>query len=310
MVMKKKPDLVIMDINMPNMGGFQATRRIMEISPTPIVLVSAFWDPKEVTTTFKAFEAGALTVLEKPRGFGNTDNEQSVRELIQTVKLMSEVKVVTRRPDRKPKETVTTALSHIEPQLSQTEVKLVAIGASTGGPIVLKTIFSLLPKDFSVPILVVQHIAEGFLEGFTKWLTKTTGITIHIATHDEFPLPGNAYFAPSNYDMGLNRSGRLSLRKGNNSSKGICPSVSYLFRSVTDVLGPHAAGVLLTGMGSDGVYALKSMKESGAITIVQDEETSIVFGMPGMAIEKGAAQYVLPPEKIVHTIEMIVNKNH
>ena len=301
MVSRTKPDVVVMDINMPIMNGFQATRRIMETSPVPIVLVSASYDTKEAATTFQAIEAGALTVMEKPVGTEDPNHEQSAKELIQTVKLMSEVKVVTRRPHFLRKEAVPVAPLQPKPQPKPAKVKLVAIGASTGGTLVLQTILLRLPRDFPVPVVIVQHIADGFIQGLAEWLYQTTGFPVHIATHGESLLPGHAYLAPDNFHMEVNSIKQISLSKAEKEN-GLRPSVSYLFRSNANAFDKNAIGVLLTGMGADGAKELRLKKDKGAVTIAQDEKTSLVFGMPARAIEMGAAQYVLPSDKIAEAL--------
>ena len=302
---RKKPDVIIMDINMPKMNGFEATRRIMETHPVPIVIVSTSWDAKEVETMFRAMEAGAVAVLEKPRGIGHPDYEDMARELVQTVKLMSEVKVVRRwaRPPRT--EAVPATPQKVELKQTPADIKLVAIGASTGGPQILQTILSRLPKDFSAPVLIVQHIAAGFLEGLVEWFNQTTNLPIHIAIHGERILYGHAYLAPDDFHMGVERGGQIALSK-DEPENGLRPSVSNLFRSVASVFGKKAVGVLLSGMGKDGAEELKLMKEKGIVTIVQDKESSIVHGMPGEAIRLDAATYVLPPDKIAATLGRLV----
>ncbi len=299
----KKPDVITMDIDMPGMNGFEATRRIMEITPTPIVIVSASYDPKEVTTTFQAIEAGALAIVGKPKGIGHSDLEQSAREFMQTVKLMSEVKVVRRWPKRND------VVSVIEPRLElkrvPREIRVVAIGASTGGPIVLQTILALLPKTFPVPVLIAQHMASGFTEGFAQWLTESTGFPVHVAVDGQNPTFGNAYVAPDGFHLRLDKVGRIGLTK-DEPENGLRPSASYLFRSVLNIFGANAVGILLSGMGKDGAEELKLMKEKGALTIVQDKETCVVFGMPGEAVKLDAASYVLPPEKIAAALKTLV----
>jgi two-component system, chemotaxis family, protein-glutamate methylesterase/glutaminase len=296
-VREKKPDLVTMDINMPKMDGFEATRRIMETAPTPIVIVSASWDPKEVEKTFQAVEAGALAVLEKPVGVNHPNYERLTKELIRTVKLMSEVKVVRRRWEGKHRTDIPEAALIGAPMPGIMEVKAVAIGASTGGPQAIEAVLSGLPKAFPAPLLIVQHISAGFVQGFADWLANASGLPVKIAAHDEYPLPGHVYIAPDDVQMGMDRTGRISLNKGE-PENGLRPSVSHLFRSVATVCGRNAVGVLLTGMGKDGACELKLMKEKGAMTIAQSKESCIVFGMPGEAVALNAAAYLLSPVKI------------
>lgn len=296
-----KPDVITMDINMPKMNGLEATKRIMETDPMPIVIVSGSWDPEEVATTFKAMEAGALAVLSRPKGIGHAEHEKNTKELIQTVKLMSEVKVVRRW--HKPQKGLEAVLElpSIKPQ-PQTDIQMVAIGASTGGPIAIQTILSRLPRDLPAPILIVQHMAAGFTEGLVEWLAQSTGFSIHVAAHGEHIVPGHAYMAPEGFHMGIEEGNRIALCK-DEPENGLRPSVSYLFRSVANLFGQAAVGVLLAGMGKDGADGLKLMREKGAVTIVQDEETSAVYGMPGEALKLNAATYVLPPEGIAAALE-------
>jgi two-component system chemotaxis response regulator CheB len=209
------------------------------------------------------------------------------------------VKVVRRWPRLRPVETPSVAALSTELQFrpARTSVRLVAIGASTGGPPVLQTILAGLPRDFPVPILIVQHIAEGFTHYFVEWLTQSSKLPIHLPTHGQQVLPGHVYVAPDGWQMAITADGRIQLVKAA-TENGLRPSVSYLFRSVIRAYNSGGVGVLLTGMGRDGASELKLMKDEGAVTIVQDRETSAVYGMPGEAVRLGGASYVLSPEMI------------
>ncbi len=307
MVQVHRPDVVTMDIHMPKMDGFEATRKIMETHPVPIVIVSASWNPEEVDKTFRTMEAGAVAALEKPRGMGHPNANGSVKELIQTVKLMSEVKVVRRwakhrhlKPEPPARERADTPTAKTD-----SDVRMVAIGASTGGPLVLQTILSGLPKDFPVPIVIVQHIATGFLAGLKDWLDRNTSLNVRIAENKETVQPGRAYLAPDGFQMGIDRYGRVVLNK-DVPQFSLCPSVSYLFQNMIESYGHKAVCVLCTGMGRDGADEMKAIRSKGGITIAQDKETSIVHGMPGEAIKMGGATFVLPShqiaEKLVHLV--------
>ncbi|MGA8428552.1 MAG: chemotaxis-specific protein-glutamate methyltransferase CheB [Candidatus Sulfotelmatobacter sp.] len=294
-----RPDIITMDVHMPRMNGFDATRRIMETRPTPIVMVSGAADATDTAKAFHAIECGALAVLAKPTGIGDPTHEQSTAELVRTVKLMSEVKVVRRWPRYRPSELlpVFTPAAQFHLQSVHAQVRIVAMGASTGGPPVLQTILSELPTDFPVPILIVQHIAAGFTRGFVDWLANSSSLTVQLASSGQLAVPGHVYVAPDGVHLAVGADGRLQLHS-DELENGLRPSVSYLFRSVAKAYGPSAVGVLLTGMGRDGAAELRLMKDHGAITIAQDQETSVVHGMPGEAIKMGGATYILPSEKI------------
>ena len=305
---KTKPDVIAMDIHMPRLNGLEATRIIMQTVPTPIVIISASWNPEEVQLTFQAMEAGALAVLEKPVGPGHSDAQYMVREVIQTVRAMSEVPVVRRwgkqrnRSADTVKDDTDRTVSHVE------NIAVIGIGASTGGPPVLATILSGLPKDYPIPILVVQHIAEGFLKGLVKWLQDASSITICMATHGEMLEPGRVYLAPDRVHLGVTHSGRHIALNDSPPENGVRPAICYLFRSLANAYGEKACGVLLTGMGQDGAQGLYVMQQQGALTIAQDKTSSVIHGMPGEAIRLGAATHVLPPEAILAQLKRLAPK--
>ena len=291
-----KPDVITMDIHMPRLNGFETTRRIMETNPVPIIIVSGSYFTDDADKTFRAIEAGALTIVRKPRGVGHPEFQDNAAELIRTVKMMSEVKVVRRWP--KPRRELPPPPLPVNAGRATTpEIRVVAIGASTGGPAVLQEIFSALPKDLAVPILVVQHMATGFMENFVKWLSAATGFPARVATQGEPLSPGQAYFAPDGLHLQVSRDLRAVLTN-DPPENGLRPAVSRLFRSVAETFGSRGMGVILTGMGRDGADDLKLLKMKGAVTVAQDQESSIIFGMPGEAVRLEAAEFVLAPERI------------
>jgi two-component system, chemotaxis family, protein-glutamate methylesterase/glutaminase len=297
-VKRYKPDVITMDIYMPRMDGFEATRQIMATQPTPIVIVSGSSRVKEVAFSFRGIEAGALAVVGRPAGINNDEFDSSAKELVQTVKLMSEIKVVRRwNRIKKDKSTAGALLTDIRLKEAPAEIQAVAMGASTGGPLALQTILCGLPKDFPVPVLIVQHIVPGFIPGFVDWLAGSSAFPVKVAADFEYAVPGHAYVAPDGVQMALKRGNQIRLVK-DEAIQGLCPSVGYLFRSVADALEQNAIGVLLTGMGTDGARELKIMKDKLALTIAQDEESSVIHGMPGEAIRIGAVTYVLPLSRI------------
>jgi two-component system chemotaxis response regulator CheB len=302
---RNRPDLISMDVHMPKMDGFEATRNIMETNPVPIIIVTGSTSMIEIETSFQALEAGALTVIQKPEGIGHPAYEARSKELISTVKLMSEIKVVRRWARLRRKEP--GAYISAPAQITPVDIRVVAIGASTGGPPVIQQILSGLPKEFPAPVLIVQHMAAGFIQGFAEWLGQTSGLSVHVAIDGSRILSGHVYIAPENVQMKVGSNGRLSC-SDNRPENGLCPSVSSLFRSVAEVFGNSAVGILLTGMGKDGAEELKLMREKGAVTISQDEESSVVFGMPGEAVKLNAAKYVLPPAGISDLLGQLAKK--
>jgi two-component system chemotaxis response regulator CheB len=289
---KLEPDIVTMDIRMPKMNGFQAIRRIMAESPRPIVVLTSTESDLELGISSKALEAGALMVMGKPHGLPGEDPKAD--HLIAQVKAMAGVKVVTRRWWLEEK---TPALQHTEPALrpSPGPVRLIAIGASTGGPPALQAILSQLPAD--LPVVVVQHISLGFVQGLARWLNETTPLRVRVAENGKILQPGTVYLAPDDRHLLVTAGGQARL-KASPPVGGHRPSATVLFQSVAQSYGSAAVGVLLTGMGKDGAQGLRALRDAGAHTIAQDEATCVIFGMPKEAITLGAVEEVLSLEQI------------
>ncbi len=296
----ERPDIITMDIHLPGINGFEATRTIMETTPVPIVIVTSSCDMRTLENSFKAIDAGALSVLEKPQGIGHPNFTKNVKDLITTIKLMSEIKVVRRWSQKqRTMQSEETIDRNIVPASSKVEV--VAIGASTGGPPVIERILSGLPKTFAPPILIVQHMTEGFIRGFTEWLGQTSALPVHLAFNGSIARGGHVYIAPDNLHMKIDPGGRIACLSGS-PKNGVRPSVSILFETVALRYGKNAVGVLLTGMGKDGAEELKVMRDKGAITIAQDEQTSAVYGMPKEAVKLDAAKYILPVDRVASVL--------
>jgi len=302
LVDKLRPDVISMDINMPIMDGFETTRRIMSSHPTPIVVVSSMYDDDAVALSFKAIDAGALNIINKPSVTSGEGQSRVAQDMLNMFKAMAGVKVI-KRTYSKPAPDVNVSPVVVR---GAPKIKIVCIGASTGGPAVIQEILAGLPADFRIPIVIVQHITPGFGAGFAKWLENTTGKTVHIAGHGELPLPGHIYLAPNELHLELSLDGRL-IHTSNQCCNGVCPSVSRLFSSAIKAFGQNALGILLSGMGKDGAEELKLMRDAGAITIAQDKASSVVFGMAGEAVRLGGATHILPPHSIVSMICQLAN---
>jgi two-component system, chemotaxis family, protein-glutamate methylesterase/glutaminase len=289
-----RPDVILMDVHMPQMDGFQATRLIMERHPTPIVMATASSSKAETRGAFEALDAGALLLLDKPPAPWADGHEEAATELVRSVKLMAEVKVVRRWAAR-------PAPQDAPPRFPRVRApQVVAIGASTGGPQVLSAILAALPAPLSVPMLLVQHISDGFIAGFVEWLGTRTPMEVVLAERGDELRPGTIYVAGSDRHMGIDGD-RISFEAGP-PVNGFRPSISRLFDSVATCCGRESVGILLTGMGRDGADGLRRMRDAGALTIAQDEASSVVFGMPGEAVRLNAAVEVLSPDRIAQQL--------
>ncbi len=295
MVARLTPDLVTMDIHMPKMDGLAAVEHIMAYTPTPILVVSSSVYGSGTGRAFDALKLGALEVMRKPEPRDWEDLQRIGKDIIRKVKMLSRVKVIThlsgrKRGERRPVVPVVPVAPGRRGPL------LVAIGSSTGGPSALMTVLCSLPKDFPVPILIAQHIADGFIPGLVEWLGGGCKIKVAAAADGLQPLPGTAYLAATGRNLVFDGAAMHFAKPGHGQL--YIPSADTLFHSVAESLKSRAVGVILTGMGNDGAKGLKAMHEAGAPTIAQDEATSTVWGMPRAAAEMGAASAVLSIESI------------
>ncbi len=299
-----RPDLITMDIHMPKMDGLMATEQIMAYTPTPILVVSSSVYGEGMGRAFDALESGALEVIKKPEPSDWADLQRIGRDVIRRVKLLSRVRVITHIKGKR-------AVRSAEEARAATDVRggrtaLVAIGSSTGGPSALLNVLGRLPADFPVPLVVAQHIADGFVPGLVSWLDSGCKLKIAAAEDGANVEPGVAYFAPTGLNLAMD--GATMRFREPSAGQLYIPSADTLFETTARAFGRTAVGVILTGMGADGAMGLKSMRDAGAFTIAQDEATSTVYGMPRAAAEVGAAEVVLPVHEIAEKLERVVSR--
>ncbi len=297
-VPKIKPDIIIMSINIPSPNDFDSIQSIMSKNPTPILVISSPFSKDAKSNVFKAISYGALDVIEK----GQTEtpaNDIFKKELISKVVLLSKIKVIRHIMPQIP--APQQGIDYTKDSCRNAANRIVAIVSSTGGPAALLEILKNIPKNFPCAIVIVQHIASGFVEGLIEWLKERCLITIKTAENSETILPGTAYIAPCDLQMRVDeRQIRLIHDSANNND--FQPSGDVLLESVARNYKKEAIGVILTGMGRDGAAGMKLVKDMGGLTIAQDEKSCVVYGMPKAAIDEGAIDKILPIEKICEEI--------
>lgn len=296
-IQTRKPDVIVIDTQLLDMDGFEATRQIMESLPIPIIIVCENFNRTDVAKSYKAIEVGAIEIIEKPSDPESSQFKFLADTLIASIKKAAIIQLTTRR--HFSEQAAQLQEQNERKQLLQSNaIQAIAIGASLGGPTALKSIFSQLPPNFPIPILVVLHIAAGFNKGFVDWIQSTSSLHIKLAEEGEGIQPGYVYIAPENRHLEINLNHKIHLSH-DPPEEGLRPSVSRLFRSMAEVYGKHGMGIILTGMGHDGAAELLLMKSKGALTIAQSKESCFIFGMPKEAISIGGAQLVLSLEQII-----------
>ncbi|HUE94631.1 chemotaxis protein CheB [Pseudomonas sp.] len=297
------PDIVTMDVHMPGIDGYETTGRILERYALPVVVLTASANANDAVTAMRALAVGALAVVEKPRGLNAPDFEQRIDELLRTLRSLAQIKVVRRpRPAAQPQKT-----SPVPKPILQAAPRLVAIGASAGGPVALKSLLQGLQQVPPWPMVLVQHISTGFLPSFCQWLASLVSFSVQIAEDGQLLQPGVLYLAPDGKQLGVNAEPRVQLQEGT-AQQQFCPSIDHLFNSVARRLGNRAIGIQLSGMGRDGAVGLAELRRQGALTLVQEPGSAVIDSMPRAAIDMQAACQILGPEQIAATLNALARQ--
>ncbi|HEY3807029.1 MAG TPA: chemotaxis-specific protein-glutamate methyltransferase CheB [Kofleriaceae bacterium] len=299
LVAKLRPDVITLDIVMPDMTGLAVTEEVMANHPTPILVVSSSFNRGELFHTYSALSAGAVDVLDKP----HLEDLDWERRFLAAVRMVAKIKVITHvrarlgslgraivvAPPRRPP---TAEPDHTEARAP----KLVALGASTGGPGALAAVLAGISPRFPLPILVVLHIDARFAVAFAEWLATQTNHDVRIASDGELVVGGRVLIAPPDTHLTIVRG---HVRLDGAPARNYCrPSIDVLFESLATEYGPNVAACVLTGMGRDGAAGLLAIRNAGGMTIAQDEATSIIYGMPREAVARGAVERELPLNEI------------
>ncbi len=296
LIPKLQPKVICTDLHMKQMDGLELTKQVMENHPRPILVISTSVQKEDTNTIFELLQAGAVDIFPKPNTGLASDYEQVKRDLINKIKILSGVTVFTKR--QTPAINTANSANNVAFSVNITRaIRVVAIGASTGGPQALHKIIAQLPASLPVPVICTQHISQGFLQGLVDWLDSECRIKVKIAQAGEIPAPGTVYFAPDQNHLELDSQGKF-IYGSSLPVDGHCPSVTVTFKSVARFYGKATMSILLTGMGKDGALGMQAISSAGGITIAQDEKTCVVFGMPSEAIALGVVQHVLPIQDI------------
>jgi len=304
-----EPDLITMDIFMPEMDGVEATRRIMEQCPTRIVIISSMVGSDNVRMSFEAMRAGAIEVIEKPHGVLSGNYAEVRQGLIRVIRKLADarpvgnVSLIPPPPESEPPASPTSEGREPTAVLRRGGFppgytpSLICVGGSTGAPAVLVEVLADLPADFPIPIVVAQHIAVGFASGMVEWLNAAVPPRVKLAEDRERLAPGTVLISPDDRHIEIGRSGMVRLIAAEDRVKHV-PSISRFFLSAARAVGPDVLGIVLSGMGSDGAEGLLALRGAGGVTLAQDEETSVVWGMPKSAVDLGAVMRVVAPVRL------------
>jgi two-component system, chemotaxis family, protein-glutamate methylesterase/glutaminase len=296
LAVKHRPDVILMDLELPVLSGLEAIREIMETAPCPIVVLSGELDKPGVNHTFEAFRAGAVDVLAKPRGLAAAESARFEERLLRTVRVMAEARVLRRKkPSR------ADALGRAGPGVASPLGRhdVVLIGSSTGGPLVVRGLLDAIAAPFPLPIVICQHIVPGFEHGFARWLSES-GHRVSVVDPSSRLEPGLVLVARADKHLEIGAMRELQILPAEAGRP--TPSVDILFDSAAAVFGPRCVALLLTGMGADGRRGMVALRKSGALTVTQSAETCVVDGMPGAARAAGASTRDLSPPQMAELL--------
>jgi two-component system chemotaxis response regulator CheB len=301
LVHQLKPDIVLMDVNMPKLDGLGATETIMAERPTPILLMTASENLEgEHNLAWRAIEHGALELIPKPAALHVDD--KSSQEILTRLRLLAGVPVISHPRGRRGPKKDADSTRRSTSSIIRRARRVVAVAASTGGPRALKTFLSGIPAEMGACIAIVQHIDGLFVDGLVKWLGENLPIPVSVAEDGRGLHENEVLVAPAGFHMEIASDRRAVLKDGRNDGSPHCPSADRLLRSVGLTYGKRAVGVVLTGMGEDGARGLLAIKEAGGVTFAQDEATSVVYGMPRAAKLLGATDRILPLSQIAEAV--------
>ena len=301
LVPQLNPAVICTDLHMPVMDGLEFTKEILAKYPRPILVVSTSVEEGSVNV-FKLLEAGAVDVYPKPRSAVDIESSAFAEGLFSKIRILSGVRVFRKTVVPPSVKALQKPIPGSKALISYSmQQSIVVIGASTGGPQALRTILVGLPTSFPAPVICVQHIATGFLRELIKWLASQCRLRLVVATPGKLPETGTVYFAPEDCHLKFSAHGSFEVSE-ELPVNGHRPSVTVTMRSAAKSYGARTLGILLTGMGSDGAEGMLDIAKAGGITIAQDEASSVVFGMPKVAIGLGAVKHVLPLTSIAESL--------
>jgi len=311
LVKKFRPDIVTLDIEMPKMDGLTALKKIMADCPTAVIMISSI-TTEGAEATLKAMEYGAVDFIPKDLSYVNVDIIKKKEELIRKVREIVRQRVFQERLKKLQKTNKTAPTGAIPSKsfnLPRLSYQAVALGISTGGPMSLQKVLPFLSDRIKIPIFIVQHMPPKFTKSLAERLNGLSAIQVKEAENDEPVKNGVAYIAPGGFHMGVKKNGSgfavisISEQPANTLHR---PSVDVMFNSVLNIYGKNTLGVIMTGMGKDGLEGISKLKSLGGYSIAQNEETCVVYGMPRAVVEAGFADAIVPLEEIAQTINKVL----